>query len=285
MPEDIIFSWTGSARAQEASTDPWLAKPAWARIAGLGCAELSSTSPPVTGQHWVLLQETPLVGGTYPLRVWLPFRGALGDYVWVVYPPPTTDPAYTEWCDVPADLPTGGLARCRLLEVLNHDEPDPVYGPGAWLQVAVEETITLPDLADRFAPDSADRPFPVGLTPFRRHTHGCHWGDLNYLAYSAEGDVHEWAVWQRTPDGAAVVLAGVRLLDDDIFYAGHRPLTAEELRDVEAWQEDAEKRRARAYSPATSEDFAQPTNAKIDAAADVRKPTTWRVWERWRSRS
>ena len=80
MPEDIVFSWTGSARAREASTNPWLAKPAWARIAGLGRAALSSTSPPATEQHWVLLQEPPEVGSTYPLRGVAALPGCAGGF-------------------------------------------------------------------------------------------------------------------------------------------------------------------------------------------------------------
>ncbi len=285
MPEEIVFSWTGAARAQAASTDPCSDKPAWARVAGFGCAALSSTSPPITGPHWILLEEAPIVGSIYPLRVWLPFRGALGDAIWVVYPPPASNPEVAEWCDGEAALPTGGLARCRLLEVLSHDEPDPVYVAGAWLQVAIEEAIALPDLAARFAPDTAGTPLPPGITSDHPYTHGCHWGDLHYLAFTAEGDVHEWAVWQRHPGGAAVVLAGERIFDDDMIYAGHRTLSAAELREVEACQADAERGWARTLLLPTGAAVAPAMPARSDKAAIGRKKRRgWRVWERWRSR-
>jgi len=280
MPDDIVFSWTGSARAREASTDPWLAKPAWARVAGQGRAALSSTSPPATEEHWVLLEETPVVGSVYPLRVWLPFRGALGDSIWVVYPPPTLEAEVTEWCDVPESLPTGGLARCRLLDVLSHDEPDPVYGPGAWLRVAIEEIIALPKLAASFAPDRAGRQLPLGITLSQRFLSGCHSGDLFYLDLNAEGDVHDWAVWQRSPDGAAVVLAGERIFDDDYFYAGHRPLNEEELSDLESLQAYAERERPRTFPPNPEADVAPGELTRLGGSADRVKRRWWRVWER-----
>jgi hypothetical protein len=244
MPEEIAFAWTGSPGA--ASFDPWTRKPAWARVAEFGCAALSSTSPPTTGTHWVLLKETPSVGHRYPLKVWKPFRGALGEAIWVVYPPPAADPEAAEWCDVPAALPTGGLARCRLLAVLSHDEPEPHYLPGAWLEVAIEEAIALPELAARFTPDTTGYPLPAGISPDDPYTRGCHEGDLHYLVNSAEGDFEEWVVWQRRQGGAVVVLGGERIHDDHIIYAGQRTLSAAELRELEAWQAAAEEREAEA---------------------------------------
>jgi hypothetical protein len=285
MPEEIVFSWTDSPRAGAASTDPWADKPAWARIAGFGCAALSSTSPPATGPHWILLEQPPTVGRTYPLRVWLPFRGALGEAIWVVYPPPAADPEVAEWCDVPAALPTGGLARCRLLEVISHDAPDPGYGPGAWLHVAIEEAIALPELAARFAPDTAGRPFPPGIGPYHPYTRGCHWGDLHYLTHSAEGDVHEWAIWQQVPGGAAVVLGGERIFDNDIIYAGHRPLGAAEWRAVETWHADAERGGEGTQPPALGAQVASAVSTRPNQGADGHeKRRGWRVWDRWRSR-
>jgi hypothetical protein len=239
---------------------------------------------PVTAPHWTLLWEAPIVGRAYPLRVWLPFRGALGDAVWVVYPPPASEPEVAEWCDVPAALPTGGLARCRLLAVLSHDEPDPVYLPGAWLHITVEEVIALPDLAARFPPVSAGRPLPPDIGPAHRHSRGCHQDDLQYIAHSAEGDIHEWAVWQRRPDGAAVVLGGERIFDDDIIYAGHRPLSATELRELEAWQAAAERAREGLFPPPPAATPAPIAPTRPDAAAGRGQRRGWRVWERWRPR-
>jgi hypothetical protein len=295
MAEEIVFSWTGSPQAMAASTDPWADKPAWARVAGFGCADLSSLPPPTAGPHWWLLEETPVVGRTYPLRVWRPFRGALGDPIWVVYPPLTPEPA--EWCDVPAALPTAGLARCRLLDLLSHEEPDPVYGPGAWLQVAIEEAIALPDLAARFAPETAGPPLPPSIAPgSSTYLWGCHWGDLHFLGYSAEGDVREWVVWQRHPGGAAVLLGGDRIHDDDIIYAGHRPLGGAERRAVEAWQAAAERREAARQADAVGERVGPPPDPPGAAGAPA-VPTPpdaatvgpeqrrgRQVWERWRSR-
>jgi hypothetical protein len=280
MSEPIVFFWTGSARAREASTDPWMAKPAWAHIAGQGCAALSSTSPPATAPHWVLLQEPPVVGSIYPLRVWVPFRGALEDSVWVVYPPPTSDARMTEWCDVAAALPTGGLARCRLHDVLSHDEPDPVYAPGAWLQVAIEEVIALPNLAARFVPANAGRQLPLGITPVQPYLRGCHTGDLYYLDLSTEGDVHDWAVWQRLPKGAAVVLAGERIFDDDFFYAGRRFLSETELRDLETLQAEAERERPRTFPPTLELEVAPTIHSRHDDAAGRATRGRWRIWER-----
>jgi hypothetical protein len=283
MPEEIVFSWTGSPRA--GSVDPWERKPAWARVVGFGCAALSSTSPPASGPHWVLLEETPRVGSRYPLAVWLPFRGALGEAIWVVYPPPAADPEMAEWCNVPAVLTTGGLARCRLLAVLSHDEPEPHNLPGAWLEVAIEEVIALPDLAARFAPDSTGRPVPPGLAPDDPYTRGCHEGHLHYLVNPDEGDVEDWIVWQRHPGGAAVVLGGERIHDDDIIYAGHRPLDKAELQELEALQAVAEHHEAKARQ-ADIERLRMGTLPPAPSVAVVpEKQRGWRVWERWRSRS
>lgn len=292
IPEEIVFTWTAAdgaganaPRARAAWRDPWAAKPAWARVAGFGCAALSSTSPPATAPHWILLREAPIVGRAYPLRVWLPFRGALGDAIWVAYPPPATSPEVTEWCDVPAALPTGGLARCRFLAVLSHDEPDSVYLPGAWLHVAIEEVITLPDLAAHFAPDTTGRPLPPDMGPAHRYTRGCHWGDLYYIAHSVEGDIHEWAVWQRRPDGAAAILGGERIFDDDIVYAGHRPLSAAELAELEAWQAAAERDPGGTLPPPPAVQAAPAaTTRPHDAEAGCEQRRVWRLWERWRSR-
>jgi hypothetical protein len=77
------------------------------------------------------------------------------------------------------------------------------------------------------------------------HMEGCRCGDLHYLVGDAEGDVNAWVVWQRFPGGAAVVLVGERILHDDFIYAGHRPLSATELREMEARQSHAERGRSR----------------------------------------
>lgn len=239
MRKEIMFTWTEKQR-MSTSRDPLLAKPAWAQVAGYGCAALSSTAPPATSQQWVSLSEVPQAGQVMPLRVSRPFRGALRDLIWVAFSPPAQSPDLeATWCSVPAALPTGGVALCLILEVLGHDEPEAYWMPGAWLLVSIEDVIALPEMATRFSPRMTGLPLPPGIEPESKRLWGCRQDDFNFVEFSAEGDVQEWVVWQRRGEEAAVILGGDRLIDDDIIYAGHRKLTTEELRFLEACQRQA----------------------------------------------
>ena len=76
--------------------------------------------------------------------------------------------------------------------------------------------------------------------------------------------------------GAAVFLAGQRIFDDDIFYVGYRPLSVAELRELETWQADAERRREGTQPPSPSEGLASKAHTEAYDAADHKKAPGWR---------
>ena len=286
MPEEIVFSWTGSARAGAASTDPWSDKPAWARVAGFGCAALSSTSPPPQDRIGFCWRRRRLSGA--PTRCGCGCRSGVH---WVKPSGSCTHlrPRTRRW-------PSGATERqpcrragwpaagCWRYSATTSRIPSMSRGRGC--EIVIEEAIALPDLAARFAPDTAGERHCRRDSSLHPHSSwGCHWGDLHYLAASAEGDVHEWAVWQRHPGGASVILGGERVWDDDIIYAGHRPLSAAELREVEAWQVAAERGRAGMPPDPRGTGIAAVPTQPDEAAVDREPRRGWRGWERWRSRS
>jgi hypothetical protein len=185
----------------------------WARIAGLDDIEWSSECAGRDGPEWDRLESVPRAGervvqiSSWPLPAsehWALFRPALS--------------SLNGWDEYPQELTRSCVVRCAH-EVALGSRDWGVHGVRWQALVHVVESIALPELAARFAPDrSGEVPELPGR--IRRFEHG----DFTVVSGNLEGDVDGYRVLQRFGGRVVLILCGQSDFTDSRFHAGHRPV-------------------------------------------------------------
>ncbi len=194
-------------------------RPSWAHISAFATVRWAEDGPrPI----WEGLNAPPAVGAHYLLHVRHPFQASPDRAFWVLFQPVLS--SLNGWLECPHELSSSCLVRCGLRAVVSKGAESAV------IRIQAREVLAVPDIAARFALDSTGAAFGE-LADLARHTgnlHSARWGDLVYWEGTLESDIGAWVVCHINLDRQSVVLYGQWDAHQDVVYAGHRPLNAEE---------------------------------------------------------
>jgi hypothetical protein len=166
--------------------------PAWGRITAHGAV------------RW---PEAPRAGHEYAL----PINAATGADLWIFYQPTTS--FHNGWEEAPEELGMAALAHCEVIE------------PG---KLRVLEVVVVRELAGRLSADSSGEVPEIPNRPRIR----VDWEDLTVIDGSFEGDLGRWMLLQTIDGVHHVLIYGEWDRNSDVVYAGNRPLTREEFREL-----------------------------------------------------
>lgn len=165
---------------------------------------------------WPRSSKMPESGHRRRVKVYHPFAAVLGESFWVMFMPGAA--ALNGWATAPETIAASAFVHCRLDEIIRRAEP------WAWVVVAVDDVVPIPEL---------ERRFPAQIThlpPVERHqtlVRTC-FQDWDLIEGSSEGDVAVWFLAHRRQRKLHLVAAGHSSFHEDIACAGNLEITEEQ---------------------------------------------------------
>ena len=188
----VTISLSCTVCGQPHSADP----PAnWARLVGYDCIGWidPGAKRPRTGQQ-ASTDICPDIGQSRIAQVSAPFDASADRPFWALFQPALS--WINGWAEFPEEIDRSALVHCELTDVLEDN------GDHAWVALRAIDVVPLPDLIQRFdrTEGSVDLSYAY---PTAWETKARNW---LLVEGNGEGDVGEWVLVHRRPDGDHLVL-------------------------------------------------------------------------------
>lgn len=169
--------------------------PKWAQLIGYDhLAWIDPGADLPAGDQGACTDICPEVGARRLAHVQAPFEATSNQPFWALFQPGLSLANGRD--EYPDEIERSALVRCELTEVLRED------GVNAWIAVWATDVVPLPDLIDRFEATEGS----VDLTFSYTAAWETSWKDWLFVEGNAEGDLGEWVLVHRRPDGDHLVL-------------------------------------------------------------------------------
>jgi hypothetical protein len=169
-----------------------------------------------TSDEWERSSIIPLADSERHIRVSHPFAAASGALFWVMF---ATGPvAFDGWAEHPEAIAASAFAHCRLVDIARRAES------WAWIRVAIDDVVPVPELERRFPPR-------VGSLPPRvRHIRVVRTSsqDWELIEGSSEGDVGAWFLVRHSRQKVHLLIEGYWSFHEDTVWAGNMEVTEEQ---------------------------------------------------------